>query len=476
MRRPGLGVQLGVAFAAVAAMTALLAGAFLAISWQQVFDSYVRERVQSDAQALAEITARAYALDRGWSDQSLAELAVLGARRGLRVQVIDGAGHVLVDSADLGLGTVMPGMPNANGIGNGAGQPASSRPLEAPVVRVPVYVDEQAVGAVRVASASPGSFLTEQDIDFRTASSRGLFVAAMLAVALATAAGVAYSRLFSHPIERVTRTAAALRAGNLEARTGMQGPDPVGVLGRTLDGMADAIEAERQFERRLTADVAHELRTPLQAIQATVEAMQDGVLPADEERLGIVRDETVRLSRLADSILDLSRLENRTAPMRTCPIDLAEPLGQSVEAHRALLESLDLALVTRIAEGVVVEGDKDRLTQAFGNLISNAASFTPAGGTVSVELTVVGGEAIVRVADTGVGIATEDVERAFSRFWRSPEARGRARTGFGIGLAVVREIIEQHGGRVSLERNDPDQGTTALVVLPLMERPGRQAV
>ena len=95
----------------------------------------------------------------------------------------------------------------------------------------------------------------------------------------------------------------------------MDGEDPVGILGRTLDEMADSIEAEREFERRLTADVAHELRTPLQAIQATVEAMQDGVLPADEEHLQTVRDETVRLARLADSILELARLESRAVPV-----------------------------------------------------------------------------------------------------------------------------------------------------------------
>ncbi|MDO8964765.1 MAG: HAMP domain-containing sensor histidine kinase, partial [Coriobacteriia bacterium] len=437
---------------------------------------YVQERVQSDAQALAELTARAYALDHGWSQQSLVELGVYGARRGMRVQIINDADVVLIDSAELGLSSAMPGMPNVSGLGDSPWGQNPSSPLREPVVRVPVYVDDQAVGAVRVASISPGSFLTDQDVQFRSASQGGLLVAALLAVALATAGGIAYSGRFSRPIERVTKAAASLRAGKRDARTGMRGDDPVGVLGRTLDEMADAIEAEREFERRLTADVAHELRTPLQAIQATVEAMQDGVLDADAEHLGVVRDETVRLSRLADSILDLSRLENRTAPLKTVPLDLSVPVMRSVETHRALMESLDLTLRESIEEGGMVSGDTDRLTQAFGNLIANAAHYTPEGGIVTVSVCVGSTEAVVTVADTGIGVERQDVERAFGRFWRSDAARERKRTGFGIGLSVVREIVEQHGGRVSLEPNTDGPGTTATVRLPLMERKGRTAV
>jgi signal transduction histidine kinase len=250
----------------------------------------------------------------------------------------------------------------------------------------------------------------------------------------------------------------------------MSGEDAVGGLGRTLDEMAAAIEAEREFERRLTADVAHELRTPLQAIQATVEAMQDGVLPADGEHLGVVRNETVRMGRLADSILELSRLENRSLPFRLAPIDASLPLSRAVEAHRALLESLDLTVVTDIHEGATVSADSDRLTQAFSNLLSNAARYTPEGGTVTVALQAGPKQAVMTVSDTGIGIPEDQREHIFTRFWRSDAARERSRSGFGIGLAVVREIVEQHGGTVSFRSNDPGPGTTFEVRLPLLRK------
>lgn len=468
MRRPGLGGQLGLAFAAVAALTALLAGAIVALSWQSTFNTYVRSRVQSDANVLADAAGRSWAQTDSWRRASLADIALYGVNRGLRVQVINKDGSVVLDSFDLGVSIQMPGGLTPS-VGEMMGQ-SSESPLNDPVVQAPVYVDGTLVGSVKVASSVPGGFLTERDVSFRDSSAAGLTVAGLLAVALASAGGVLYSRLFSRPIERVTMTAASLRGGSREARTGMSGEDPVGALGRTLDEMADAIEAEREFERRLTADVAHELRTPLQAIQATVEAMQDGVLPADPEHLGVVRDETVRLARLADSILDLSRLETRSARMRTEPLDLAVPLSRSVETHRALIESADLRLVEQLEEGLAIAGDVDRLTQAFGNLISNAVRYTPAGGTVTVALRAEPDRAVVTVSDTGIGIAEEERARAFARFWRSDAARERARSGFGIGLAVVREVIDQHGGTVTLEPNQPGPGTTATVTLPTLDR------
>lgn len=467
MRRVGVGGQLGLAFAGVAAFTALLVALVLAVTWQGLFESYVQERVQASATNFAQIASSSFVTYGRWDRRGLLWLADTARSNHLRAQVLDVTGAVLVDSASL------PDEPSLPGISDGTQTSAeltTTARMNQPVVRAPVFVGTSRVGSVAVASLSPGSLLTESDLQFRSASTAGLALAAALAVALATAGGLFYSRVFVKPINRVTKTAATLRSGMLTARTGMSGDDAIGMLGHTLDEMADSIETEREYERRLTADVAHELRTPLQAIQATVEAMQDGVLPADGEHLGVVRNETVRLARLTDSILELSRLENRSAPFRMAPIDLAVPLGRAVEAHRALLESIELEVVTDIDEGVMVSADLDRLTQAFANLLSNAARYTPEGGTVSVGLHAGPREAIATVSDTGIGIPEDQRDLIFMRFWRSDEARERSRTGFGIGLAVVREIVEQHGGTVGVRPNESGSGTTFEVRLPLIRK------
>jgi signal transduction histidine kinase len=183
-----------------------------------------------------------------------------------------------------------------------------------------------------------------------------------------------------------------------------------------------------------------------------------------------VRDETVRLGRLAESILELSRLENRSVRFKMAPIDPAVPLMRAVDSHRALFESLELTLVSEVAEGATASADLDRLTQAFGNLLSNAARYTPAGGTVTVRLAIEPKQVVVSVRDSGIGIPEEQRDRVFTRFWRSDAARERSRSGFGVGLAMVREIVDQHGGSVSFSSNEPEPGTTFEVRLPAVRQ------
>lgn len=468
-----LGRQLGVAFALVAAATGLLAMVILGGVWQRQFEGYVRVNLQDRADGLAQALAASYAQAGGWRDAEFADLSHVGMMNGLRVQVYDASGVLLVDNAPAVSG--MMGMMRERFPGL-TGEPRG------PVAVAPVRVGDAEVGRVRLASIT-GELLTGRDVEFRSASLRGLLVAALLATLLATAAGLAYSGVLIGPINAITRTAAALRAGDRSARTGMARDDEVGMLGRTLDGMADAIEADREFERRLTADVAHELRTPLMAIQATVEAMQDGVLPSDPERLGVLRDETVRLARLTDSLLELSRLERGEVAFSLERVDLAEPVGAALEAHRALIEASGLRLAEGLDEGVLVAADRDRLTQAVGNLLSNAVRYTPAPGSVTVRVRQDGDRGVVSVTDTGVGIREEDRDKIFRRFWRAepgavvapaddaagagdPHGQGGESGGVGIGLAIVREIIERHGGSVHVGPGPGGTGTEFELRLP----------
>ncbi|MFA5843456.1 MAG: HAMP domain-containing sensor histidine kinase [Coriobacteriia bacterium] len=448
MPRSTLVWRLGLAFAAVAAVTALLAAALLGVTWQRQFTSYVRRGLQAQADGVAQSVAEAYAAAGGWQDLSL-QFSHSAMMSGLRVRILDADGKVIEDTADVMGGALT--LPESD-----VGPVASSR----------VTVGGVDVGAVRVSPIAPGGLLTERDRQFVRAAFRGLLIAALIAVCLSSIAGAWYARSIVRPINAVTEVAAALRAGRRDARTGMRGEDAVAVLGATLDQMADAVEADREFERRLTADVAHELRTPLQAIQATVEAMQDGVLPMDVERLGVVREETMRLGRLTGHILELARLERGEVPFRSDVLDPAWPVSRAIEAHRALIESSGLELVEDVREGLGVRGDADRLTQAVGNLLSNAARYTEPGGTVVVRLSADEGEALIEVSDTGIGVAEEDSGRVFTRFWRSAGARELSKGGLGIGLAVVKEIVDRHGGGVTVAAREGG-GTTFSLRLPL---------
>jgi signal transduction histidine kinase len=456
--------RLAFAFAAVAALTAALAGVLLSAAWNYQFTQYLHENLQITADGIAEISAEAYPQLGGWTIQTMSQIPRFGPATGIGVQILDPSGKIVYDDASMAAH-----IKDVAGLQPGQGQaPKDTVVLEptGPVVTSKVMVASKEVGTVRVWTYSAGALMTERDQKFKNGSLAGLTIAALVAIGFASLGGVWYANRLVRPIKRITETAQALKAGDREARTKLQGDDEIGFLGQTFDDMADSIEADREMERRLTADVAHELRTPLQAIQATVEAMQDGVLPADEERLGIVRDETMRLARLADGILELTRLERGSVPFSCTRIDLAAPVRAAVDTHEALIETREIVLAFDIAEGTYACVDSDRLQQAIGNLLSNAARYTPPGGRIEVGVRRDAGQAVIEVADTGMGIADEDLTRVFSRFWRADEARATTSGGLGIGLAVTREIVERHKGTIGVSHHTGG-GSVFTIRLPL---------
>jgi signal transduction histidine kinase len=246
----------------------------------------------------------------------------------------------------------------------------------------------------------------------------------------------------------------------------MVGDDEIARLGKTFDQMADAVEANRDMERRLVTDVAHELRTPLMAIQSTVEAMIDGVFEADEERLETLNSEVRRLSRLVDALLKLSRLENRANSVEFAKVDLVEMVDTVVSAHQAYVEEAGLTFTYHHDSHVYVYGNADMLRQATANLISNAVRYTPEGGSIKVSVTQGDLMGKIMVQDTGIGFTPEEAKNVFARFWRADAGRTRESGGLGIGLSVVKEIADRHNGWVRAEGR-PNEGARFTIYIPI---------
>lgn len=293
-----------------------------------------------------------------------------------------------------------------------------------------------------------------------------IFAAGAIALVLSIILGIYFAVGIARPIQRISDTASAIKEGNLSARTGLAGDDQLGQLGQRFDEMADAIERDRDLERQLIGDVAHELRTPLMAIQATVEAIQDGVFEADEEHLNTISFETRRLGRLVEALLHLNRLENGTTEVKRDLVNLSSVVGGLSTTHEALIESSGIMFFTDVAPNVMIIGDQDLISQAVANLLSNAVRYTPENGMVTVELTRENGYARISVRDTGVGIAEEDMKKVFSRFWRADVARQSVDGGLGIGLALVKEVVDQHFGDVSVS-STLGEGSTFVMRVPL---------
>lgn len=447
-------------FALTAVMTVLVLISVLGIVWENRFTTYTRENLQNTVDTTALNMSQAYARADGWNADVLSIARQASATNSdIGIQVLDVSGVVLYDDS----------APNARRPG---GNSALSGPQtgDAVVYAVVQNLQGEPVGSIRIWTFGSEPFLTQRDIAFRNGSYQAISLAAAIAISLSGLIGILASRSLTKPVRRITETAVQIRSGNLAARSGIRGENELGRLGETFDDMASSLERDIKLERRLTSDVAHELRTPLMAIMATVEAIQDGILPADEERLENIVSESRRLSRLVDAMLHLSRLENGKTKFNPESVNVVAMVASLVAVQETLFKENNrtLTFVDKTPEGnCFVDIDSDMIREALTNLLSNAIRYTDDGGHVVITVSIDDNDAVISVTDDGMGIAPEDIPQTFSRFWRAEESRERASGGLGVGLAITKEIMDRHNGTISVE-SELGKGTTFSLHLPVL--------
>ena len=457
--------RLTIAFAAIAALTALVAIGVLSFVWEQHFKTYTTRNMQTVATQTAAMVADEYQDSGDWyADETIYPAKIASDYYNARIQIFsingDGVSQKIWDSNEAVFGTNVT-IPQLK-------TPANAETKTSSIVINPKTPNEQEVGYLRVWVYGQDTLLSSTDETFRNNSYQAMAFATVFAIVLALCIGFLFARNLVNPINRMTRTAKAIKEGDMSARTNLHGDDEIARLGATFDEMADAVEKDRELERRLTTDVAHELRTPLMAIQSTVEAMVDGVFEADTDRLETVNSEVQRLSRLVDALLRLSRLENRSTPMHESIVNVGELISGIIATHEAFVVDSELSLDFKTDPDVYVYGDADMIRQATANLISNAVRYTPEGGHISVRVKKGDIMASIAVQDTGIGLTPEEAKMVFSRFWRADAGRNREYGGLGVGLAVVKEIVDRHGGWVQVE-GKPDEGATFTIHIPLYD-------
>ena len=440
MARPGgsgpIGLRLALAFIGVALLAvALLAGLTAAFAANDVSNVAAQQRREL-TQAMSVVAGAAWERTGGWSTADLGRLIDAGADLGADVQVTDDSGRIV------------------------AASPGFSRPTP------PAQMEAVTVGGRRVGSVAvrfTGAGLAAADSVLRAALLRAIASAAGLAALLALLAALLAARRITRPVSRLTEVSQAMGHGDRAARVGeIHAPDELRDLAATFDRMADNLARQDQLRRDVVADVAHELRTPVAVLQAGHEALLDGVVEPSTAQLSSLRDEVLRLARLVDDLHTLAAAEAAALQLTMHPSDLAKIAGAAAESLAGRFEAAGITLERRLAP-VSVLADAQRLHQVVTNLLSNALKFTPSGGQVTLETGLDGVMARLRVADTGPGIADDELPRIFDRFWRGRQAAGVA--GSGIGLAVVAELVRAHGGSVTAS-SVLGRGTQLVVTLP----------
>ena len=277
-----------------------------------------------------------------------------------------------------------------------------------------------------------------------------------------------YNR-FGRPLEKMFNAIDAVSEGNLSVRVPENDSDMFSNLNKRFNKMIAELERAEQQRRNLTADVAHELRTPLHIIQGNLEGIIDGVYQPTPEHINNTLDETRLLTRLVNDLQTLSLAETGQLPLHPTRFLLADLIQDLTSSFSAQAASQGVDLQTNIANAnQELTADYDRLNQVLSNLISNALRHTPQGGTISIETgPAVSAERGVRimVKDTGTGIASEDLPFIFDRFWRGDRSRSD-RVHSGLGLAITKQLIHAHGGTIEVQSDGvPGKGTTFMIEL-----------
>ena len=443
-----LGRRLVLAFVLVAVSSVLvLSGAALigVDRGVQVAQQDDREQLAATAAAAA---ADAYRLAGGWEQADLSRALAIGDGVSAHLAVLDADGVTLQSSA------TGPGNPKGQGQGQGGGQGAGQGQN---VITKPILVDGSEVGSIRI---NFGGTAGTQVLDVAWA---WIAVAAGVALVVALTASLLVTRLLVRPIHVMTDAARSFTAGDRQSRATGSAPGELGELAVALNNMADAVVRSERDRRNLTADVAHELRTPLAALQAGLEELRDGLVQPTPEGLAGLHDQALRLGRVVADLAELSAVETAGMSLRLAALDLAQLVREECAVREPELRAADVNLTVDAGKSVRVQADADRLHQAVGNLLANAARYCRPDDTVNLTVTAEDNEAVLRVADSGPGIPADELPHIFDRLWRGRAAEQVA--GSGIGLALVREIVSSHGGRITAE-SALGEGTTITIRLP----------
>jgi signal transduction histidine kinase len=263
------------------------------------------------------------------------------------------------------------------------------------------------------------------------------------------------------PTNDLIDAARRVESGELDVQVPERGSPEMRAFARSFNAMSARLSATERERRRLLAEISHELRTPLTVIEGNIEAMIDGLYPADREHLERVQAEARQLERLIDDLRTVSLAETGQLPLQLEPTDVVALAREVVEGLQAEADEGDVALsVDAVPDLPEQDVDARRIRQVIANLVTNALRYTPRGGTVVVSVARDGNGFRLAVADTGSGMSAYAVQHAFDRFWREGESAGA-----GLGLAIVRDLVAAHGGSVAIQSR-PAEGTTVTALFP----------
>lgn len=456
-----LRTKLTVSFAATALICVLLIGLFSNIQLERHFKEYVKQNQVKKNQEIVGLIASKLQRDGTWDILSIQDIGIYAMEQGLILQVRDADGTMLWDAYTYNQGMcrqMLLDMSNNMMMQNPGWHGELTQET------FPLKNGAKILGTVDIAYYGPVYF-NEIDIHFISTLNNVLISVGLFSLVLALIFGAILSSWISKPIISVIRTAQSIAMGTYGDRSRESSSTlEISQLTESVNNLAATLETQEALRKRLTGDVAHELRTPLATLQSHVEAMIDGVWEPTTERLSSCHEEITRITRLVSDLEKLAHYESEGLVLNKTEFPAREFIERLMQTFETAFKQKQITFEID-ADDSCLRGDRDKLSQVLINLIANALKFTPDNGTVTLTVRGTSQDVRLSVVDTGLGIATQDLPHIFQRFYRADVSRNRTTGGAGIGLTVVKAIVEAHNGTIEVE-SEINRGTRFTMTFP----------
>jgi len=446
--------QLGRYFSLVALTSILLITVLSNVGMNLFFADYLRTSQQTEDQAIAAFAEELLKEDGMLDATDLMSIEHYAFTLKAEVIMEDATGEVLMSTRQ----------PDKNPV---TGQ-MEYRDLIKFSYREYPYGKGQSESGLLIVGRPKSIFTAPSDRRFLIVSNLIYLVAAGLSLFISMAFRNRIKGKFLRPIYAIQDNARSIKQGDfLKVQEVYSDTIELDELSQSINSMAHRLDEQERLRKRLTSDIAHELRTPLSTINSHLEAFMDGVWEPTPQRLALLQDEIRRLTHLIRDLGDLSYMESGKSQMTLKTIDLSQLVANVIENFGSLFFSEDKDLNASIEPGIQIQGDEDRLNQLFINLVANALKYTNRKGRVRVTIARSEQWAEVTIIDDGIGIDASDLPFIFERFYRSDRSRSRGTGGKGIGLTIAKAVVEAHCGTIKIQ-SEPTEGTAVTVQLPLM--------
>lgn len=453
-----LAIKLTLAFLVVSVLGAVLVA--LLVNWQtrRQFDNFMYDLYHDDLVDLSGQLSTYYQEHGNWEGLDLEAVVIRDRPSG---PGREGHDHWLpVMLVDAGRQVVY-----------GGSQHQPGELLSARVVNqgMPIEADGETVGWVVLDSfgGGRGGFPDSPEANFLDNLNRATALSASGAAIIALLLGILLARTISHPVSELKAATQRVAQGQLGYQVPVRSQDEIGQLATSFNQMSTDLAHSNELRRQMTADIAHDLRTPLSVMQGYAEALDEGKLQGSPDIYGAMHKQVKHLTRLVEDLRTLSLADAGQLPLWRQAVDPRDLLEHSVLVYMPQAEQRGVALHLDIPDGLPkVEVDPDRIGQVLGNLISNALHHTPLGEEIQLSAESTNHSLVLQVHDTGTGISPEDLPHVFDRFYQGDKSRS-ADGESGLGLAIARSIVEAHNGRIRAE-SSPGQGTTFIITLPAL--------